>query len=118
MSESTSKPPTTVPKMTATNVLISSSPFARAKCFSPTNSGTMPYFAGLKNAACVAVKNKTASIQGTFKLRNANRASVIAPISIALVKSTTLRFSKRSANCAGISCKNKERCNKNKIRVS
>ena len=95
---STSKPPPTVPKMMATNVLISSSPFARAKCFSPTSSGTMPYFAGLKKAACVAVKNNTASIQFTFQLRSAKQGKTIAAISIAFVNSTTLRFSNRSAS--------------------
>ena len=89
----------TVPKMIATNVLISSSPFARAKCFSSTNSGTMPYFAGLKKAACVAVTKSTANIQGMLPVISANSASSIAAISIAFVTITTVRFSNLSASC-------------------
>ena len=44
----------------ATNVLISSTPFARDRSRSGSISGRMPYFAGLKNVACSAIRNSTA----------------------------------------------------------
>ena len=40
------------PSTIATNVLISSTPFARDRSRSGSISGRMPYFAGLKNVAC------------------------------------------------------------------
>ena len=43
----------------ATNVLISSRPLARDSSRSGSISGRMPYFAGLKNVACIAIRNST-----------------------------------------------------------
>ena len=57
------KAPMDVPRMIAANVLISSRPFARDSSRSGRISGTMPYFAGLKNVACSASRNSTPSSQ-------------------------------------------------------
>jgi hypothetical protein len=44
----------------ATNVLISRRPLARDRSRSGRISGRMPYFAGLKNVACTAIRKRTA----------------------------------------------------------
>ena len=58
-SASNMKLPIAVPATIATNVLISSTPFARERSRSGSISGRMPYFAGLKNVAWSAIRNST-----------------------------------------------------------
>ena len=54
------KPPIAVPATMATKVDISRMPLARDRSRSGSISGRMPYFAGLKNVACSAIRKSTA----------------------------------------------------------
>ena len=91
--------PTEVPRMIATNVVISSRPFARERPRSEISSGTIPYFAGLKNVDCSAIRNSTASSPAMPPWPNATTASPIETISRDLVTTRTLRLLNRSASC-------------------
>ena len=55
--------PSEVPRMIAMKVLISNKPLPRDRSLSGSISGKMPYFAGLKKAACRPIK-KTAPSMG------------------------------------------------------
>ena len=91
--------PSEVPRRMARKVLISNSPLARERSLSGSNSGRMPYLAGLKKVACRAIKNRTPSINSIRPDRNAKNPSPIAPISKALVTTRTVRLLQASAAC-------------------
>ena len=91
--------PIEVPSTIATNVLISSNPLARDRSLSGSNSGTMPYFAGLKTVECRAIRKRTANISSIRVVKNAASPSPITAISKTFTEISTLRLLKRSAMC-------------------
>ena len=88
-----------VPSTIATNVLISSNPFARDRSLSGSISGTMPYLAGLKTVECRAIKNSTTSINSMRVEKNAARPSTMTKISNTFTEIKTLRLLTTSARC-------------------
>ena len=85
-------PPTAVPSTMATNVLISSRPFARDRSRSGSISGRIPYFAGLKNVACSAIRNGTAYVSCRCPARNAKQPRPVATISSDLLTTSAVRL--------------------------
>jgi hypothetical protein len=88
-----------VPSTIATNVLISSKPFARDRSLSGSISGTMAYLAGLKMVECKAIKNSTTSISSMRAEKNAASPSAMTKISNTFTEIKTLRLLMTSAKC-------------------
>ena len=84
--------PQPTPTTMATNVLISSTPFARESSRSGSASGRMPYLAGLKKVACSAIRNSTAYVSSRCPIRNAYSPRLAATISSDLVTTSTVRL--------------------------
>ena len=92
-----STPPPAMPSTMATKVLISSSALPRERSRSPSISGTMPYLAGLKMAACNPIRKTTSSMPSVqLPISVASPKSMMA-ISKSLTPTSTRRLLTRSA---------------------
>ena len=87
----------TAPAMMARKVVSSRMPLPQESSLSGSSSGSRPYFAGPKKAACVLARKITANAMRELPRVKAYMAKSMAQTSKILVAMATLRLLKRSA---------------------
>ena len=103
-----STPPPAMPRTMATKVLISSSALPRERSRSSSISGTMPYLAGLKMAACSPIRKTTSSMPSVQPAISVVSPKSMMAISKSLTPISTRRLLTRSARWPEYPLKSRE----------